>query len=91
MTDAGWERGDLLGHDFPVHLEALRAAGPTFLTRAFRSTGSMGADNRVTAITQLEPFSGGSTGRKAVLSVTYEHPDPDLPEHLFVKFSAGPR
>ena len=87
MADPAWERGDLLGHDFPVHLEALRAAGPTFLTSAFRSTGSLGADNRVTAITQLEPFRGGSTGRKAVLSVTYEHPDPSLPEHLFVKFS----
>ena len=30
--DDGWERGDLLGHRFPVHLEALRAAGPEFLT-----------------------------------------------------------
>ncbi len=87
MTDAEWERGDMLGHDFPVHIEALRAAGPTFLTGAFRATGAMGESNRVTAITQLEPFIGGSTGRKAVLRVTYEHPDPNLPEDLFVKFS----
>ena len=87
MTDVGWERGDLLGHDFPIHLEALRTAGPTFLTRAFRATGSISANDSVAAITQLEPFSGGSTGRKAVLSVTYEHPAPHLPEHLFVKFS----
>jgi hypothetical protein len=87
VADLAWERGDLLGHGFPVHLEALRAAGPTFLTSAFRSTGSLGADNRVTAITQLEPFRGGSTGRKAVLSVVYEQPDPSLPERLFVKFS----
>jgi hypothetical protein len=87
VTEPGWERGDLLGLDFPVHLGALRAAGPAFLTRAFRAAGSLGAENRVTAITRLEPFSGGSTGRKAVLSVTYQHPAPDLPEQLFVKFS----
>ena len=87
MSDAEWERGDLLGHDFPIHLEALRGAGPTFLTSAFRASGAMGEDNRVTAIAELEPFAGGSTGRKAVLRVTYEHPDPNLPERLFVKFS----
>lgn len=87
MTDVGWERGDLLGHDFPIHLEALGSAGPQFLTKAFRAAGSIGADNSVVAVTQLDPFSGGSTGRKAVLSVSYENPDPDLPERLFVKFS----
>jgi hypothetical protein len=87
MHVADWERGDLLGHDFPVHLEALRAAGPAYLTGAFRATGALGPDNHVSAITQLEPFRGGSTGRKALLSVRYERPDPDLPEHLFVKFS----
>jgi hypothetical protein len=87
MSASDWERGDLLGADFPVHLDGLRAAGPTFLTRAFRAAGSMGETNRVTEITQLESFSGGSTGRKAVLSVAYEHPDPNLPQHLFVKFS----
>jgi hypothetical protein len=87
VTSPDGERGDLLGCDFPVHVYALRAAGHAFLTTAFRAAGSLGADNRVTAITQLEPFRGGSTGRNAVLSVTYEHPDPTLPEDLFVKFS----
>ena len=87
MPDPGWERGDLLGCEFPVHLDALRSAGPEFLTGAFRAAGSMGADDHVTAIRQLEPFAGGSTGRKAVLSVTYDQPRPDLPEQLFVKFS----
>jgi hypothetical protein len=86
-TDEGWESGDLLGHDFPVHLDALRTGGPEFLTRAFRAAGSMGSGDRVDAITRLESWSGGSTGRKAILSVTYAHPRPDLPEHLFVKFS----
>ena len=87
MAEAGWERGDLLDRDFPVHLEALRAAGPDFLTTAFRSTGSIGPGDRVAAITRLEPFRGGSTGRKALLDVTYAGSAPDLPEHLFVKFS----
>lgn len=87
MIDDGWERGDLLGHDFPVHLDALRTGGPEFLTRALRAAGSIESANRVEAITHLEPWSGGSTGRKAVLSVTYAHPRPGLPEHLFVKFS----
>jgi hypothetical protein len=87
VAEADWVRGDLLGHDVPLHLEALRAAGPDYLTSAFRAAGSMGEGNRVTAITELEPFAGGSTGRKARLSVAYEHPDPTLPEHLFVKLS----
>lgn len=87
MAAAGWERGDLLGHDFPVDIDSLRTAGPAFLTSAFRSTGCLGAGNRVTAIKRLESFSGGSTGRKAELSLAYEHADPGLPEELFVKFS----
>ena len=87
MTRRDWERGDIRGRDFPVHLDALRIAGPRFLTEGFRATGSMGTNNSVAAITELEPFSGGSTGRKALLSVTYKHSDPELPERLFVKFS----
>jgi hypothetical protein len=87
MADAGWERGDLLGLEFPIHLDALRAAGPAFLTEAFRATGALSADNSITAIIRLEPFEGGSTGRKATLSVEYEHPDGQLPAELIVKFS----
>ncbi len=83
----GWERGDLLGHDVPVDVEALRAGGPDFLTSAFRAAGALSADDAVTAITELAPFRGGSTGRKALLSVTYRRPDGGLPEQLFVKFS----
>jgi hypothetical protein len=87
VTEVGWERGELLGHDFPVHLEALRTGGPAFLTGAFRVGGLLGTNNAVADITLLEAFDGGSTGRKAVLAVTYEHPDPAIPERLFVKFS----
>jgi hypothetical protein len=27
VTDADWVRGDLLGHDLPVHVETLRTGG----------------------------------------------------------------
>ena len=87
MAATDWVRGDLLGCDVPLHVEALRAAGPDYLTEAFRAAGSLGGDNRVAEVTRLEAFRGGSTGRKAVLAVGYEHPDPRLPEQLFVKFS----
>jgi hypothetical protein len=90
MVDGDWERGDLLGHDFPVHIDALRNGGPEFLTAAFRASGALESDNRVAAITQLEHWSGGSTGRKALLRVEYERPGTDLPETLFVKFSRDP-
>jgi hypothetical protein len=87
MTDSDWVRGDLLGHELPVHGDALRAGGAAFLTRAFRAVGSIGADNSVTGITHFEEWAGGSTGRKVALSVAYERRDPNLPEQLFVKFS----
>ena len=80
-------RGDLLGCDVPLHVDALRSAGPDYLTGVFRAAGSLGSDNRVAEISRLEPFRGGSTGRKAVLAVAYDHPDPSLPEQLFAKFS----
>lgn len=84
---SGWERGDLLGHDVPADLEALRSGGVDFLTSAFRAAGSLGEGERVDAITELEPFAGGSTGRKATLGVTYAGAERVLPERLFVKFS----
>jgi hypothetical protein len=87
VASPDWERGDLLGLDVPIRVEALREAGAAFLTRAFRAAGSMGSDNSVVDVTRLEPFRGGSTGCKALLDVSYEHPDPALPEELFVKFS----
>ena len=87
MGESDWVRGDLLGCDVPLHVDALRDTGPGYLTTAFRAAGSLGADNSVTGITRLEPFRGGSTGRKALLTVTYAHSDPNLPVQLFAKFS----
>ncbi|MFI5508908.1 hypothetical protein ACIA48_15650 [Mycobacterium sp. NPDC051804] len=84
MNDVGWVRGDYLGIDMPAHIDALRDGGARFLTEAFRAAGALN-DGTVTAITELREFRGGSTGRKALLSVDYDRDD--LPADLFVKFS----
>lgn len=83
MSDVGWVRGDYLGIAIPAHIGALRDGGARWLTEAFRATGAL--DGTVTAITGLTEFRGGSTGRKALLSV--ECDSEDLPTDLFVKFS----
>ncbi|WP_242123397.1 hypothetical protein [Sphingobium sp. Sx8-8] len=82
-----WARGDIFGLDFPAHLEALKMGGPEFLTRAFRASGVLGRDNRVTRITDLQQWMLGGTGVKALLSVAYERDSPHLTRELFVKFS----
>jgi hypothetical protein len=85
MSAFDWAPGNLLALKIPAHSEALRSGGEAFLTEAFRATGALAADNRVTRITQFEEIHGGSTGRKLFLSVAYERPGP--PTDLFVKFS----
>lgn len=87
MSVLDWIRGDLLGIEFPAHAEALRQGGTDFLTCAFRLAGALDDDNRVERITECREVTGGSTGRKLVLSVEYLNPDPGLHPHLFVKFS----
>ncbi len=87
MQRIDWIRGDSLGLDIPAHSEALRAGGPAFLTRAFRAAGALSDGNSVTGITGCREISGGSTGRKLLLSVTYREPSPALHTELFVKFS----
>ncbi len=87
MKVIDWIRGDMLGLDIPAHREALRAGGTDFLTRAFRATGAIAEDNRVVNIREFREVSGGSTGRKLLLSVDYEQPSPTLHTDLFVKFS----
>jgi len=81
-----WATGDQFGVPFPADTEALRDAGATFLTDAFRAAGALDG-NRVTHIAELREFPGGSTGRKAVLSVEYDAAAPGLQTDLFVKFS----
>ncbi|OBK31675.1 hypothetical protein A5634_13345 [Mycobacterium asiaticum] len=77
----------MFGHPLPVDAATLRSGGPNFLTAALRASGALGQDISVAAITGLAETRGGSTGRKAVLSVRYDTPAPALPTELFVKFS----
>jgi hypothetical protein len=82
-----WVRGCIFGIEIPAHGAALRAGGEAFLTRAFRRSGALAADNRVQSIVHFEEWQGGSTGRKATLTVSYEMAAPGLHTELFVKFS----
>ncbi len=75
------------GFAFPTHPEALRQAGPKWLTRAFHAYGSLSPDNAVTAITTASDFAAGNSGDKLLLSVAYARPDPALHSDLFVKFA----
>lgn len=79
--------GDDTAVELPVDPAALRAAGPGFLTSAFHAYGTLFPDNAVTRITACTEVRGGSTGRKALLSVEYARPEPALPTDLFAKFS----
>lgn len=80
-------RGDATGLALPAHEQALRAAGETFLTDAFRAFGSIDPDNRIVRISRIEPFAGGNSGHKLLLSVDYALAQPGLHTDLFVKFS----
>ncbi|MEZ0342818.1 hypothetical protein ACAG25_22890 [Mycobacterium sp. pV006] len=81
-----WFPGDHLGLDFPGDAEALTAGGPAFLTDALHRAGTLAAGNAVVSVDEVREFRGGSTGRKALLTVSYRQPT-DLPDELFVKFS----
>lgn len=87
MTQIDWIHGDSLGIEIPAHARALEQGGAEFLTRAFHAAGSLPGSNRVSRITECREIQGGSTGRKLLLSVQYENPDPSLQQNLFVKFS----
>lgn len=81
-----WVVGDQYGLPFPADPATLLSDGASFLTKAFRVAGALG-ENSVTGIGDYREIEAGSTGRKAMLSVDYDEPAPDLPTELFVKFS----
>ncbi|OBJ65267.1 hypothetical protein A5626_13230 [Mycobacterium marseillense] len=81
-----WVVGDQHGLPIPADPATLLSGGASFLTKAFRASGVLG-DNSVARISDYREISGGSTGRKVVLSVEYDRPAPDLHADLFVKFS----
>lgn len=87
MSNAQWVQGDSLGILVPACSEALREGGVEYLTKAFRASGALPADNQVARIAQFEECPGGSTGRKLFLTVEYAQPSAELPTQLFVKFS----
>ncbi|WP_406817495.1 hypothetical protein [Mycobacterium sp. M23085] len=78
--------GDHYGLPLPAGPAALLSGGAPFLTRAFRAAGVL-TENGVARIGEFREISGGSTGRKAMLSIEYDWPAPDLHTDLFVKFS----
>jgi hypothetical protein len=80
-------RGDITGLAIPAHGEALRTAGAAFLSDALRRFGSISPQNRITRVARLEPFRGGNSGEKALLTVEYQKSEPYLHTDLFVKFS----
>jgi hypothetical protein len=79
--------GEIFGLEIPADAETLLCDGTDFLTAAFHTSGALTADNRVSRIVEAEEFLGGGTGKKLLLTVAYELPQPDLPEQLFIKFS----
>ncbi|MBB3600959.1 hypothetical protein FHT40_000592 [Mycolicibacterium sp. BK556] len=79
--------GDDTAVELPMHPAALSAAGSRFLTTALHAYGSLSPGNTVARITECTEIGGGSTGRKALLSVEYTWPQPHLPTTLFAKFS----
>ena len=82
-----WATGEVSGLCFPADPDAMRDGDVTFLTKAFHTSGVLDANNAVTRINRCQEVTGGSTGRKMLLDVTYRAPQPDLHTDLFVKFS----
>jgi len=81
--------GDHYRLDFPVNLAGLRQAGPEFLTRAFRASGAISSDNRVTEIVALDKLDIRGASENGLLTLAYERPEPGLDTDLFVKFPPG--
>jgi hypothetical protein len=86
MSGDRWVTGDHFRLSMPADPSALRSAGTTFLTEAFRVAGVLDVADSVTRISQFDEVPGGSTGRKVRLRVEYDKPGNGHTD-LFVKFS----
>lgn len=86
-ADSRWVTGEIFGINIPADADTLLSGGTGFLTRAFHASGTLAPANRVARIVEAEEFFGGGTGKKLLLTVTYEFSEPNLPERLFIKFS----
>ena len=80
-------RGDATGLPIPAHLRHCAPPARLSSPRRSGSFGSLSADNRIVRITRFEPFPGGNSGHKLLLSVDYARAEPGLHTDLFVKFS----
>jgi hypothetical protein len=78
--------GDHYGLEFPIDIAGLREAGPAFLTAAFRASGVLSADNRVTDIVALDKLDIRGASENGLLTLSYAREEPGLQTHLFVKF-----
>lgn len=85
--DERWGTGEVFGLRVPGDVQALLEAGPAWLTKAFHASGALAADNSVRTVVGSQEVDRGGTGKKLLLTVAYERPEPGLPEELFVKFS----
>lgn len=77
--------GDHYGLAFPFTLQMVHEWGPEFLTEAFRASGVMSPDNRVTAIVAFEKLTLMGASERAFLTIAYERAEPALQTELFVK------
>lgn len=71
--------------EFPYTLEMIQGFGPTWLTSALHSAGTLPADNRVVEY-EARGFVGGGACLKAVITCKFEKPSEDLHEKLFCKY-----
>jgi hypothetical protein len=86
-SSENFARGAATGLLMPATPDALVAAGPAFLTAAFRAYGVLPDDNAVVRIAEADVFAGGNSGLKLQLTVDYARSEPTLERALFVKFS----
>ena len=87
LVNDGWVTGDRIKVAFPATPLPFATAVSPFSPTHFTHRVRWARQNRVARIALCEEVPGGSTGRKMVLDVEYEEPQPGLPTELFVKFS----
>lgn len=86
-VNEAWATGEIFGLKIPATPEALVSNRTDFLTKAFHTSGAIAPTNRVSHIVAAEEFFGGGTGKKLLLTLAYETPEPGASEELFLKFS----
>mmetsp|Transcript_90011 Transcript_90011/g.197082 ORF Transcript_90011/g.197082 Transcript_90011/m.197082 type:complete len:520 (+) Transcript_90011:36-1595(+) len=82
--------GDYYAIKFPRDKDEILQMGPSWLTKAFQTTGVLGLDNTVIAIDDAREFVGGGAGLKCILKVRYKNELPHLHNELFVKLPHKP-